>query len=75
MKGQKTKYLGILQTLRNGPDCYGPNQHERECAEEAEKILLEAKEPLAYRKELLEALLDYNRKEARDSEAMSNEDF
>ena len=72
MKGCKTKHKGVLGTLEVGPaSIYGQDDHERECIKEAERMLLEAKEPLKYRTELLRALLDFTRQVCNNDHDMN----
>jgi hypothetical protein len=61
----------MLETLRDGPDRYGPTQHQRECEAQAKKTILEAKEPLEYRKKLLDALISYNRIDRHNDDGLS----
>lgn len=70
---KKTKNCGVLETLKKGPtQPYGcESQEERECCALAEHWLLEAKEPLPYRKQLLEALIRFKERIASDSEEFS----
>ena len=71
MKGKKTENCGILETLEKGPkSVYGEDDDERACVALAKEMLLEAKEPLKYRTELLEALLWYEYKKTSNSANM-----
>jgi hypothetical protein len=71
-KGCKTENKGVLETVSSGPvSIYGQSDHERECIEEAKRMLLEAKESLAYRTKLLEALLSFRYREASNDSGMN----
>lgn len=70
---KKSKNRGVLEVLKNGPEQpYGcESQEERECCDLAEQWLLEATEPLDYRKQLLEALIRFKERIASDSAEFS----
>jgi hypothetical protein len=57
----------ILRVLSNYPNQgWGWTEDETKCVRLAEQMLLEAKEPIEYRTELLDSLIQFNRISARD---------
>jgi hypothetical protein len=61
----------MLETLTAGPDRYGPTQHQKDCEAQAKKTLLDCKEPLEYRKKLLDALISYHRIDRHNDDGLS----
>lgn len=68
----------LTQMLDSGPKHFwGPDEDERKCVEEAKKILVSQEGTETYRKELLEALLYFTRREGVNdgySDASNNQD-
>ena len=71
---RKTKNRGVLEVLKNGPEhSYGSESpEEMECCKLAEQWLLEAKEPIEYRKDLLNTLIRFKERVSADGEALNN---
>ena len=71
---KKSKNRGVLEVLKNGPEnSYGcESQEELDCCKLAEQWLLEAKESLEYRKELLAELIRFKQRISSDSAEFSS---